>query len=133
MTAYITVYPYYGTPQFTSYFLVDVTNKVSGTNYLNPPIPYGLYPTWCVDQWDYLDPTEITVPGSLYTGALYSTCDPDLNSELPPNHPNTLVSSTNWQMVNYLLNFHLFNGTNVNYWDMQAAINTLVGSGDWLY
>ena len=82
-----------------------------------------------MDQWDVIDPASITIPGSPYTGVLYSTCDPNLNSELPPGHPNTLVSPAIWQMVNYILNHHTYNHTNAFYWDIQTAINTLVGSG----
>jgi len=132
LTAYVTIYPGYKVSltiqqQLTSFFTVDVSNTVSGPN---PPIPYGLYPTWCVDTWDFINPTAITVPGSIYSGFLYSTCDPDLNAELPPGHPNTLVSAADWQMVNYILNHQgCAGGTNAFYWDVQAAINTLVGSG----
>ena len=32
-------------------------------------------------------------------------------------------------MVNYILNHHTFNSTNAFWWDVQTAINTLVGSG----
>ncbi|MGD1085074.1 MAG: SdrD B-like domain-containing protein, partial [Verrucomicrobiota bacterium] len=134
LTSDITVYPYNTegpAEQLTSWFLVDVTNSVGGATVSgnNPPIPFGLYPTWCVDEWDEINPIYFTVPGSLFSGALYSTCDPDLNSELPPGHTGTLVSTTNWQMVNYILNHQTDDGTNVFYWDVQAAINTLVGSG----
>ena len=131
LTSYITVYPYYNTKsnvqqQLISYFIVDVTNTVSGAN---PPIPYGLYPTWCVDEWDFIFTASITVPGSNFTGALYSTCDPDLNSELPPSHTNTLVSPATWQMVNYILNHQDYNGSRAFWWDVQTAINNLVGNG----
>ena len=34
------------------------------------------------------------------TGVIYSTCDKNFNNELPPGHPNTLVSPQTWQMVN---------------------------------
>ena len=100
---------------------MDVTNSTS-------PIPKGLYPTWCVDETVVINPPYTVVPGALYSGTLYSTCDPNLNSELPPGHPNTLVSPAVWQMVNYILNHATNNGTNVFYYDEQAAINTLVGS-----
>jgi len=141
LTSFITIYPGYNThyssdpavtlqQQLISYFLVDVTNPVNHTNYPNPPIPYGLYPTWCVDQWDFIDPPYITVPGSIYTGTLYSTCDPLLNTYLLPlGHPFTVVPPATWQMVNYILNNHTYGGSNAFYWDIQAAINTLVGSG----
>ncbi|HEX3718543.1 MAG TPA: DUF11 domain-containing protein [Verrucomicrobiae bacterium] len=128
LSSYITVYPGYDKssplgPQqpLTSWFVVDVTNDVSGAT---PPIPYGLYAGWCADEWNVIDPTFGTVPGELYSGVLYSTCDPNLNDELPPGHANTLVSSTNWQMVNYILNHQ----DDDFYWDVQAAISTLVGS-----
>ncbi|HEY3864187.1 MAG TPA: SdrD B-like domain-containing protein, partial [Verrucomicrobiae bacterium] len=131
LTAYITEFPFATNSKqpLVSYFLIDVTNLVNKTNYLNPPIPYGLYAAWCVDEGDDISPTQVKVPGSAFTGAIFSTCDPNLNSELPPGHPNTLVSSTNWQMVNYILNHQTFNGTNAFYWSVQAALNTLVGSG----
>jgi hypothetical protein len=51
-----------------------------------------------------------------------------LNTELPAGHPGTLVSSSVWQEVNYILNHQTYDGTNAFYWDVQAAINTLVGS-----
>lgn len=129
LTADITIYPNYNTSlalgaaqQLTSWFMVDVNSSVSGPT---PPIPYGLYPTWCVDEWDAISPTYFTVPGSPFTGALYSTCDPNLNNELPAGHPNTLVSPAVWQQINYILNHQ----SGAFYWDVQAAINTLVGSG----
>jgi len=131
LTAYITIYPNINThggiqQQLESYFLVDVTSALDA----NPPIPYGLYPTWCVDQWDFISPTMGTVPGSVYSGVLYSTCDPNLNSYLTAlGHVNTInIPAANWQMVNYILNNQTCNGT-LFYWDVQAAINTLVGSG----
>jgi uncharacterized repeat protein (TIGR01451 family) len=132
LSSYITIYPNNTQgpqEQLTSWFMVDVTNIVNGASYLNPPIPYGLYPAWCVDGWDDINPAYFDVPGSFYAGALYSTCDPNLNNELPAGHPNTLVSPATWQMVNYILNHQTDGGTNVFYWDVQAAINTLVGSG----
>ena len=129
LTSYITVYPYYNSgasaglqQQLISTFLVDVTSPTSS-------IPQGLYPAWCVDESvEIVGPAFFTVPGTLYSGKLYSTCDPNLNSELPPGHTNTLVSASVWQMVNYILNYHTYNGSNAFYWDVQAAINTLVGS-----
>jgi hypothetical protein len=133
LSSYITAYPYAieskgAQQQLVSWFAVDVTNIVNHTNYPSPPIPYGVYPAWCVDATTSIDPAFATVPGTLYSGHLYSTCDSNLNSELPPGHTNTLVSAGIWQMVNYILNYHLNNGTNAFYYDVQAAINTLVGS-----
>src|SRR5580700_557369 len=59
LSSYITVYPFYNKSlsqqqQLISYFLVDVTNKIYGTNYPNPPIPDGLYPAWCVDEYNFI-------------------------------------------------------------------------------
>jgi uncharacterized repeat protein (TIGR01451 family) len=130
LSADITAYPYYNSSlgvqqQLPALFMVDVTTDASGSY---PPIPYGLYPAWCVDQWNDINPTQASVPGNLYIGALYSTCDPILNTELPPGHNGTYVSPTNWLMVNYILNNQTYNGTNAFYWDVQAALNTLVGS-----
>jgi hypothetical protein len=131
LTADITIYPNYNShlgiqQNLVSWFLVDVSSSVSGPT---PPIPYGLYPAWCVDEWDFISPVQGTVPGTLYSGVLYSTCDPMLNTYLGPlGHTNTLVSLTVWQEVNYILNNQTCDGT-LFYWDVQAAINTLVGSG----
>src|SRR5665213_2065959 len=133
LTSYITAYPGFNTQlspqqQLVATAIVDVTNVVNRTNYTSSPLPYGHYLAWCMDEYETIPASSITIPGTLFTGALYSTCDPDLNSELPSGHPNTLVSSNVWQMVNYILNHKTYHGTNVFYWDVQDAINTLVGS-----
>ena len=65
-----------------------------------------------------------TVPGTIYIGNLFPTCDPSLNAKLPQNHPaNCYVSPAVWQQVNYILNHK----NNAYFWDVQVAINNLVG------
>lgn len=140
LTALVTEFPGYNAsvplPQqsFAATFIIDVTNEIGNSPYLNPPIPYGLYDAYCVDASDDITATVGTVPGStVFTGNVYLTCDTNLNKELPGGHPNTMVSPAVWQMVDYLLNETTYDGTNVFYWDMQAAINTLVGNDDSQY
>jgi hypothetical protein len=129
LTGYLTIYPNYDynpADPLVATFMVDITTA-------GQLIPPGLYPGWCMDEQTLTEAPAITVPGALESGNLYSSCDPNLNSELPPGHPNTLVSPAAWQAVNWLLN-HATNGvpgspgTNVFYWDEQTAINHFVGS-----
>lgn len=127
LSAYLTVYPGASsvTTPIVATFLTYVTNKLGSpaTNYTGP-IPPGSYPTWCADEQILIYPKQTTVPGTLFSGALYPTCDPNLNSVLTPlGHPNTIVSPAVWNEVNYILNHR---GTNF-YWDVQAAINVFVG------
>ncbi len=64
-----------------------------------------------------LRPATVTIPGTRYTGNLYSTCDENLNAELPLGHPaNTYVPTNIWREVNYILNHR----AGVFYWDVQA-------------
>lgn len=116
LTSYMVVYPNY--PNCNATFNTVVQN-------INAPLPLGTYLTWCIDANVELDPSQgYTVPGTTYTGLLFPSCDPNLNSELPPNHTLTsYVSPSAWQQVNYLLNHK--SGT--NFWNIQVAINDLVG------
>jgi hypothetical protein len=116
LTSFIDLYPNY--PNCNATFNTVVQNT-------NQPLPLGTYLTWCVDAGVQIDPSQgYTVPGTIYTGELFSTCDTNLNNELPPNHtPTMYVSPAVWQQVNYLLNHKI--GT--NFWNIQVAINDLVG------
>jgi hypothetical protein len=130
---------YYPTPSTAySYFTAKV---LAGPIPLAPPA--SLYAAWCVDA-----PTDIIVPqlGQFrnYLGYLYSSCDPNLNSELGPDHPASVyVSPATWKKVNYVLNHRDFtkppyagpvsalpqSGTVsfAYYWDVQEVINAFVG------
>jgi hypothetical protein len=116
LTSYIDLYPNYPNCNATFNTQVQTTNQ---------PLPLGTYLTWCVDAGVEIDPSQgYTVPGTTYTGELFSTGDTNLNNELPPNHtPTSYVSPTVWQQVNYVLNHK--QGT--NFWNIQVAINDLVG------
>jgi hypothetical protein len=100
-------------------------------------LPIGLYQAWCVDeQTDTTFPVVFdTVPGAPVTGTLYPTCDPGLNGDLAlyGAHPNTQVSSSVWLQVDYILKLYNENPSAYFYWDVQAAINTLVGSAAGTY
>jgi hypothetical protein len=116
LNSFIDLYPNY--PNSDAYFNTMVQDA-------NEPIPIGTYLTWCVDAGTLIDPSQgYTVPGTLYSGILLPTCDTNLNNELPPGHsPTSYVSPAVWQQVNYILNHK--NG--FYFWDIQAAINGLVG------
>ncbi len=116
LTSFIDIYPNY--PSSDAYFntLVQTANQ---------PLPLGTYLTWCVDANTFIDPSQnYTVPGTTYIGTLIPDCDPNLNTKLPPNHPaSCYVAPQVWQEVNYLLNHK----NNAYFWDIQVAINNLVG------
>lgn len=116
LTSFIDVYPNYPNCDATFNAVVQSTNQ---------PLPLGTYLTWCVDAGVQIDPSQgYTVPGTVYTGALFATCDTNLNNEVLPDHTATFyVSPAVWQQVNYLLNHKV--GT--NFWNIQVAINDLVG------
>lgn len=116
LTSFIDIYPNY--PSSDAYFNTVVQNA-------GQALPLGTYLTWCVDANTFLDPSMgYTVPGTIYTGALYPDCDPNLNSKLPAGHPATCyVAPAVWQQVNYLLNHK----NNAYFWEIQVAINMLVG------
>jgi len=89
----------------------------------NQPIQLGTYLAWCVDADTFITASQ-ALPGTPYVGLLYPTCDTNLNSELPSGHSaSSYVSPQVWQEVNYLLNHK----GNAYFWDIQVAINDLVG------
>ena len=99
-----------------AYFSIQVTTG-------DVVVPAGTYRAWCVDAATPIDPGPTT-----YTNLLYSTCDTNLNSDLPAGRPATVyVSPDVWHQVNYLLNHKTVSGTNAYFWDVQLAIWGLVG------
>ena len=113
MNSFIVDYPNYPASDATFHTSVQDTNE---------PLPVGTYLTWCVDVGTELNPIQGV--GTAYSGVLFPTCDPNLNSELPTNHPPACyVSPAVWQQVNYILNHK--NG--FYFWDIQVAIYSLVG------
>jgi len=110
-----------------SFAAVEVTDA-------NEPIPEGVYPAWCVDQADYLGAVYTSVPGNSYSGTLISTCDLAELANLPTNHiklipvgPPPTVSLATWNEVNYILNHKSSPTYNYYFWNVQVAINRLVG------
>ena len=138
LTAYITTYPNWivtnGDPNpvhgFTTPpagFTVDVLDPTS-------PIPIGIYPAWCVDESTILNPTYFIVPGlTVYSGTLISTCDPIGLANLPfrlgtpPVGPPPIVDVATWHQINYILNHKSPPDYHYYWWNVQAAINRLVG------
>ncbi len=133
LSAYVTVYPNWNVPAGNplnfgyntppAWFAVDV----EGANEL---IPAGIYPAWCVDQTFFLPATQVTIPGTAYSGTLISTCDP-LGLAILPDHggtppvgPPPIVSLATWHEINYILNNTT---TNDYWWNVQVAISRLVG------
>ena len=116
LSSYMVSYPNY--PNSPATFNATVQGN-------NQPLAAGTYQGWCVDAYTLLDPSQnFTVPGSSYIGNLFPTCDPSLNTEIPLNHPaECYVSPAVWQQVNYMLNHK----GSAYFWDIQTAINTLVG------
>jgi len=133
LAADINIYPNGGggdtSPNIPSTFMVDVINQ-------GQAIPIGLYEAWCVDEQTGTTFTPVfgTPPGTPVNGLLYPTCDSGINGDLKAfdqctSHPNTQnISSTTWLEVDYILNYYNANPGAFFYWDVQAAINTLVGS-----
>jgi|GEM_PF-4255216 len=116
LSSYMVSYPNY--PNSPATFNTTVQGN-------SQPLAAGTYLTWCVDAYTLLDPSlNFTVGGSSYIGNLFPTCDPSLNTEIPLDHPATCyVSPAVWQQVNYILNHK----GSAYFWDIQTAINTLVG------
>jgi hypothetical protein len=82
-------------------------------------IPAGTYAGWCIDVVN-----GISDYSTVYSTTLYSSCDTNLNNELPTGYPSTCyVSPATWHEVNYILNHK---GTNY-FWDIQNAIWYFVG------
>lgn len=85
------------------------------------PVPTGQYAGWCVD-FDTpiaLQPFTSFFP---FSGQIFSSCDPNLNS-LIPAHPNAHRSAAVWHQVNWIINHR----TGLNYGIVQEAIWRLVG------
>ena len=75
------------------------------------------YLAWCIDPFDNIsgNPTS-------YSATLYSTCDPNLDSELPQTYPDSVyVPAATWNQVNYLLN----HDSGAYFYDVQLAIWTI--------
>lgn len=95
----------------------------------NTILPAGSYPTWCVDATTEFDPRANGAVGTVYTGELYSTCDTNelalipTHPGIPPVGPPPVTSLAVWHQINYILNHR----AGYFYWDVQTAINTLVG------
>lgn len=82
-------------------------------------IPSGTYLTWCIDAADGIDGNP-----NNYTAHLYSTCDTNIDVELPNDYPASVyVSPTAWHEINYILNHK--NGA--YFYDVQVAIWTFIG------
>jgi hypothetical protein len=103
----------------------------SSSNYFNgqvlntgAPIPLATYAAWCVD-WDTA--IGVSASGVNYSGELFSSCDPNLNSHLPL-HPNVQVSLAEWKKVNYIISHR----AGFNFFDIQVAILAYVG-GPYVY
>jgi hypothetical protein len=95
---------------------------MTATVFTNGALAAGVYPSWCADaQTSLLPGTQ----GYDYSGSVYSSANPNLNSFLAVDTANTnaLVSPAVWKEVNYLLNHR----TGYNYWDVQGAIWHFVG------
>src|SRR3954464_13964842 len=77
---------YYPAPQTAiSYLTADIQSG---------PLPSARYQAWCADggtSFQELTGQSIFTP--VLTGWLYSSCDPDLNSKLDPDHPASVYVS----------------------------------------
>jgi hypothetical protein len=132
LNAFVTGYPNWSVPSgdhqqhgFTtpsSWFAVDVIDT-------NAAILPGIYPAWCVDQTHFLPVILTTIPGTYYSGTLISTCDAlglaylPAHGGNPPVGPPPTVSLDTWKKVNYILNHK----AGYYWWNVQVAINRLVG------
>ena len=109
--------------QFTADSLLTLTLSNSTI------LPAGAYATWCVDATTEIDPRANGAVGTVYTGNLYSTCDTNelalipTHQGIPPVGPPPVTSAFVWHEINYILNHR----AGYFYWDVQTAINTLVG------
>ncbi len=82
-------------------------------------LPAGPYLAWCIDIFD-----DINGNGGNYTATLYSTCDTNIDQELPNNYPGSVyVSPAAWHQINYILNHK--NGA--YFYNIQLAIWNLIG------
>jgi uncharacterized repeat protein (TIGR01451 family) len=120
--AHVTIYyPTYLTAD--SWFTTTLSNNVG-------PVPAGRYATWCVDSHTDINPAQSKLPGTPFSGAFYSTCNPADMAQLPirpnanpPVGPPPIVTMETWNKINYILNHR----AGYFYWDVQAAINSFVG------
>ncbi|HWD19292.1 MAG TPA: SdrD B-like domain-containing protein, partial [Verrucomicrobiae bacterium] len=79
----------------------------------------GPYLAWCVDL-----PDDINGAGATYNATFFSSCDPNLDSELPLNYPSSVyVSPDTWRQINYILNHK----KGAYFFDVQVAIWNLIG------
>ena len=95
---------------------------MTATVFGNSALATGVYASWCADaQTSLLPGTQ----GYEYSGRVYASTDPTLNSfiSLETSNTNALVGPEVWHQVSYLLNHR----TAYNYWDVQAAIWHFVG------
>lgn len=131
LNARITIYPNWKVPSgnprnfgYTTpaaFFAV----KVEG----DEPLPPAIYPAWCVDQSHLIEPIQGTIPGTPYTGTIISTCDAEGLAGLPFHGgdpaigPPPVVTLETWHKVNYILNHK----TGYYWWNVQVALNRLVG------
>lgn len=96
----------------SSYFTVQVSAGIQG-------VPAANYLGWCIDV-----PDIITLPLPASQALLYSSCDTNLNQELPAYAPATdFVGPDVWNQINYILNHK--NGA--YFWDVQIALWNLIG------
>ena len=98
----------------------------------NSTVPAGTYLGWCIDITDDIDSV------GNYNVLMYSTCDPNLDSELFAlgatynfTYPATDTNDTaaQWNQLNYLLNHtaSVPGVSGVTYWDIQCAIWNIIG------
>jgi hypothetical protein len=96
-----------------AYNLADIESDTAG-------IPTGIYLNWCIDTADGISGCD-TYYSNLY---LYSSCDPNIATDLPAGYPAGVYSDTILKQINYLLN-----NQNGAYWyDVQLAIWELLGN-----
>ena len=85
----------------------------------NAGLPDMTYLAWCIDVPDNINGSPTT-----YTATLYSSCDTNIDHDLPANYPNSVyVSLSAWHAINYILNHK--NGA--YFYDVQVAIWTFIG------
>jgi hypothetical protein len=107
--------PYDGNQTAPAYFTDQVTDT-------NAEIPSGPYLGWCIDVTN-----AIGAGPTSYSSLLFSSCDPNLNSELEAldyQYPGTVYVGTQvWNEINYILN----NTGGANFYTIQVAIWNLIG------
>jgi hypothetical protein len=95
---------------------------ITATVFTNGAVAPGVYSSWCVDAQTALLPG---IQNFDYSGSVYLSTDPNLNSFLALDTANTnvLVSPAIWKDVTYILNHR----AGYNYWDVQGAIWYFIG------